>query len=97
VTFEQFLREAAQLEELSWRKYRRRSARHRIELRIGELGLGNFDTYLELLHSAPEERLVRLEQRNLMSDPLPSDMDLVLCRYLAFTYYPSPAGSSPAG
>ena len=31
--------------------------------------------------------LVQLERRNVMSDPLPSGMDLVLCRYLAFTYY----------
>jgi chemotaxis methyl-accepting protein methylase len=31
--------------------------------------------------------LVRFEKRNLMSDPLPCGADLVLCRYLAFTYY----------
>jgi len=31
--------------------------------------------------------LVRLERRNLMSDPLPCGMDLILCRYLVFTYY----------
>ena len=35
----------------------------------------------------PVRRLVRLENRNLMSDPPPSGMDLVLCRYLAFTYF----------
>lgn len=30
---------------------------------------------------------VRFETRNLMTDPPPEGMDLVLCRYLAFTYY----------
>ncbi len=33
------------------------------------------------------KELVRYEKRNLMEDPPPSGMDLVLCRYLAFTYY----------
>jgi chemotaxis methyl-accepting protein methylase len=32
-------------------------------------------------------RLVAFERGNLMTDPPPQDMDLVLCRYLAFTYY----------
>lgn len=31
--------------------------------------------------------LVRFENRNLLKDPLPSGIDLVLCRYLIFTYY----------
>ncbi|MBE0428492.1 MAG: chemotaxis protein CheR [Thermoleophilia bacterium] len=35
----------------------------------------------------PVRRLVRFERHNLMEDPLPKEMDLVLCRYLAFTYY----------
>src|SRR5690606_19941845 len=35
----------------------------------------------------PVRRLVRLERRNLMTDPVPSAVDLVLCRYLAFTYF----------
>jgi chemotaxis protein methyltransferase CheR len=214
VTFDRFLQEAALLGGLTWRKYRRRSARHRVELRIKELGLDGFDAYLDLLRSDPEEaagltdlmrvtvsrffrerqqwrtladtvlpallagktgagafrawsagcccgeepytlamiwlesitpshpgsaieiiasdideasleragaarydssslrevspetlarffkrekgllslagevkELVRLERRNVMSGPLPSGMDLVLCRYLAFTYY----------
>lgn len=217
MTFDRFLQEAAPLEGLAWRKYRRRSARHRVEFRIRELGLDGFDAYLDLLRSDPKERagladlmrvtvsrffrerdrwrtladqvlpalvaektaiadaaplrawsagccggeepytlamvwlesiapfhpgsaieivasdidetsleraaaarydssslrevpsgararfllrqnglwtvsdevkgLVRLERRNVMSDPLPSGMDLILCRYLAFTYY----------
>ena len=215
MTFDRFLQEAAPHEEgLVWRKYRRRSARHRVELRIKELGLDGFAAYLDLLRRDPREAsgladlmrvtvsrffrereewriladevfpallaektdaiacrawsagccggeepytlamvwledivplhpgsaleiiasdidgaslerasaaryhssslrevppdtrarffrlerglwslagavkgLVRLEQRNVMSGPLPSGMDLVLCRYLAFTYY----------
>lgn len=31
--------------------------------------------------------LVSFARHNLMSDPLPQGMDLVCCRYLAFTYY----------
>jgi chemotaxis methyl-accepting protein methylase len=214
VNFDRFLQEAALIEGLAWRKYRRRSARHRVELRIKELGLDGFAAYLDRLRSDPEEAsgladlmrvtvsrffrererwrtladtvlpallagetaaeahrawsagccggeepytlamvwlesiapfhpgsaleiiasdideasleragaalydssslrevppdtrarffrrerglwslagevkgLVRLERRNVMSGPLPSGMDLVLCRYLAFTYY----------
>lgn len=214
MNFDHFLREASPLEGLAWRKYRRGSARRRVEFRLKELGLDGFDAYLDLLRSDPKERagladlmrvtvsrffrereqwrtladnilptllagdkgvdvihawsagccggeepytlalvwlesiaphhpgsaieiiasdideasleraraarydsgslrevppetlaryltrekghwslagavkgLVRLERRNVMSDPLPSGMDLVLCRYLAFTYY----------
>lgn len=213
MNFDHFLQEAALLEGLAWRKYRRRSARRRVELRLMELGLDGFDAYLDLLRSDPIETagladlmrvtvsrffrereqwrtladkvlpaflsgktkgdvirawsagccggeepytlamvwlesipfypgsaieiiasdideasleraraarydsgslrevppetlarcftqekghwslagevkgLVRLERRNVMSDPLPSEMDLVLCRYLVFTYY----------
>jgi len=31
--------------------------------------------------------LVRFERCNIMTDPLPVEMDLVCCRYLVFTYY----------
>ena len=55
MTFDRFLQEAALLEGLAWRKYRRRSARHRVELRINELGLNGFDAYLDLLRSDPKE------------------------------------------
>ena len=54
--FDGFLQEAAFLEGLEWRKYRRRSARQAVERRITELGLAGFDAYLDLLRSAPEER-----------------------------------------
>lgn len=51
--------------------------------------LARFFTRVNGLWSLAGEvkELVRLERRNVMSDPLPSGMDLVLCRYLAFTYY----------
>jgi chemotaxis protein methyltransferase CheR len=32
-------------------------------------------------------REVRFARHNLMLDPLPVDLDLILCRYLVFTYY----------
>jgi chemotaxis methyl-accepting protein methylase len=56
VTFDRFLQEAAQIEGLAWRKYRRRSARHRVELRMLELGLDGYAAYLDRLRSDPEER-----------------------------------------
>lgn len=56
MTFDQFLREAAPPEELSWRKYRRRSARHRVERRMSELGIDGFASYLGFLRSSPRER-----------------------------------------
>jgi chemotaxis protein methyltransferase CheR len=55
VTFDRFLQEAALLVGFAWRKYRRRSARHRVELRIKELGLDAFDAYLDILRSDPKE------------------------------------------
>lgn len=54
--FDRFLQEAALLENLEWRKYRRRSARRRVELRLKELGLAGFDAYLDLLRSDARER-----------------------------------------
>jgi chemotaxis protein methyltransferase CheR len=55
VDFDHFLREATCLEGLAWRKYRRRSARRRVEFRLKELGLDGFDAYLDLLRSDPKE------------------------------------------
>jgi chemotaxis protein methyltransferase CheR len=51
VTFDSFLHEACPALDLAWRKYRRRSARHRVEARIRELGLENYGDYLQLLRS----------------------------------------------
>ena len=56
MTFDRFLQEATLHEGLVWRKYRRRSARHRVELRIRELGLDGFASYLDLLGRDPEEK-----------------------------------------
>jgi len=33
------------------------------------------------------KRLVRFERHNLLADPPPEGIDIVICRYLAFTYY----------
>jgi chemotaxis protein methyltransferase CheR len=191
VDFDRFLQKICPLLDLEWRKYRRRSARHRIEVRIKELGLNDYDSYLKRLEAEPSEAagitdlmrvtvsrffrdrtcwisagscggeepysvalmwleylqplfpghtinilatdidkaslerarkgiyrdgsireipseilmrwfsrgnglwrldgrvkgLVRFEETNLMSEEPPSGMDLVLCRYLVFTYY----------
>lgn len=56
MTFDRFLQEAAPIEGLVWRKYRRRSARHRVERRIRELGLDSFAAYLDRLRADPTER-----------------------------------------
>jgi chemotaxis protein methyltransferase CheR len=44
-----------------------------------EKGLWNLDERVK--------RLIRFERSNLLTDPPPRGMDIVLCRYLAFTYY----------
>lgn len=31
--------------------------------------------------------MVRIEKRNMMKDPIPRGVDILLCRYLVFTYY----------
>jgi chemotaxis protein methyltransferase CheR len=53
--FDQFLQEACPPLDLEWRKYRRRAARHRVEERMGELGLADFASYLERLRTDPGE------------------------------------------
>ena len=53
--FDQFLKEACPPLDLEWRKYRRRAARHRIEERLGELGLPDYAAYLERLRNDPLE------------------------------------------
>ena len=54
--FDRFLREAAPLEGLEWRKYRRRSARHWVEWRMEVLGLTGFDSYLDIIRADQGER-----------------------------------------
>ncbi|GAB4264677.1 MAG: hypothetical protein Kow0092_16520 [Deferrisomatales bacterium] len=53
--YDAFLRAACPALDLQWRKYRRRSARRRVQARIAELGLTGFEAYLERLASDPEE------------------------------------------
>jgi chemotaxis protein methyltransferase CheR len=55
VDFDRFLQKICPLLDLEWRKYRRRSARHRIEARIKELGLNDYDSYLKRLEAEPSE------------------------------------------
>lgn len=53
--FDRFLKEAAPPLGLDWRKYRRRSARHRVEARMRGLGIADFSRYLELIRSDAAE------------------------------------------
>jgi chemotaxis protein methyltransferase CheR len=55
MNFDQFLRQVCPLLGLEWRKYRRRSARHRVQRRIREIGLHDLDSYLDLLRINSEE------------------------------------------
>lgn len=47
--FDAFLKRACPPLDLDWRKYRRRSARHRVLARMAELGLTRFEDYLDRL------------------------------------------------
>jgi chemotaxis protein methyltransferase CheR len=49
VHFDAFLKRACPPLDLDWRKYRRRSARHRVLARMAELGLTSFEDYLDIL------------------------------------------------
>jgi chemotaxis methyl-accepting protein methylase len=53
--FDQFLKEACPPLDLEWRKYRRRAARHRVEVRMEELGLPDYAAYLERLNDDAAE------------------------------------------
>ena len=55
MTFDDFLKAACPPLDLEWRKYRRRTSRHRVEARLRELGLDGFAGYLERLRSDPSE------------------------------------------
>ncbi len=55
MTFDRFLREACPPLDLEWRKYRRRSARHRVDERVREVGVDGYGAYLELLRSDARE------------------------------------------
>jgi len=55
LTFDRFLQEACPGLDLRWRKYRRRSARHRVDRRIAELGVDGYGDYLHLIRNNAEE------------------------------------------
>ena len=54
--FEQFIKEAASLLNLQWRRFRRGGIRRKIERRITELSLPSFENYLFKIKSDPEEK-----------------------------------------
>jgi len=54
-TFDAFLRAACPPLDLDWRRYRRRSARHRVDARLRELQLDGYDAYLQRLQTNPAE------------------------------------------
>jgi len=54
-SFDAFLQEACPPLDLEWRKYRRRTARHRIDARLRELHLDSYAAYLQRLQSDPLE------------------------------------------
>jgi chemotaxis protein methyltransferase CheR len=53
--FDGFLRQACPPLGLEWRKYRRRSARHRVLARMEELGLSRFEDYLRRMNEDSRE------------------------------------------
>ncbi len=55
MTYDQFLRCVCPPLDLEWRKYRRRTARRRVEARMEELGIGEFPEYARLLQHDPGE------------------------------------------
>lgn len=58
MTFDRFLQEACPGLDLVWRKYRRRSARHRVDARLAELGLDAYDEYLERIRRDAREAVL---------------------------------------
>jgi chemotaxis protein methyltransferase CheR len=55
LTFDRFLQDACPPLDLEWRKYRRRSARHRVDARLRELGIDNYFDYLAIVRSDARE------------------------------------------
>ena len=54
--FEQFIKEAAALLDLQWRRFKRGGIKRRVERRITELGLLTFEDYLLRTERDPEEK-----------------------------------------
>jgi chemotaxis protein methyltransferase CheR len=59
--FESFIKEAAPLLDLQWRRFKRGGVKRRVERRIAELGLATFEGYLVKIGKDPEEK-TRLSQ-----------------------------------
>jgi len=54
--FEQFIKEAALLLDLQWRRFKRGGIKRKVERRITELGLSRFEDYLLRIKNDPEEK-----------------------------------------
>ncbi len=54
--FEAFIKEAASLLDLQWRRFERGGIKRKVERRIAELGLSHLETYLAKIKQDPEEK-----------------------------------------
>ena len=54
--FDEFLREVASVLGLQWRPFQRRGVKRKIERRIAEIGLSDFEEYLLVVEKNPQER-----------------------------------------
>lgn len=54
--FEQFLKEAAPLFDLQWRRFKRGGVKRKVERRVAGLGLSTFEDYLLKIGNDPEEK-----------------------------------------
>ena len=54
--FEPFIKEAAPLLNLQWRRFKRGGVKRKVERRIAELGLATFEDYLLRIKKDPEEK-----------------------------------------
>jgi chemotaxis methyl-accepting protein methylase len=54
--FDEFLKEAAPLFGLQWRRFRRKGIKRKVERRIGEIGASNFQNYLQRVRTDLEEQ-----------------------------------------
>ena len=54
--FEPFIKEAAPLLDLQWRRFKRGGVKRKVERRVAELGLSSFEDYLLRIKKDPEEK-----------------------------------------
>jgi chemotaxis protein methyltransferase CheR len=54
--FDEFIKETAPLLDLQWRRFKRGGIKRKVERRITELGLSNFEDYLLKIKRDPEEK-----------------------------------------